>query len=140
MVKRFLTEWFKTAYLARLREFNKTIFQPERIHQQVDELAAVIRGPIQDESKDRLVEFEKAVAGQKVTIAMGPGFGSGTSVSPIKPFVKARVVAVADQLEGKSEGKRLIRGLAGDDLAKVWVGAKYQRREKLEKPALTLPG
>jgi spore coat protein H len=106
----FKSESFKTAYLARLKEFNKSVFQPEGIHRQVDELAAIIREPIQEESKKRLAEFEKAVTGQKVAIEMGPGFGSGASVAPIKPFVKARAKAVADQLEGKSDGSTINPG------------------------------
>jgi spore coat protein H len=109
----YKSEVFKTAYLARLAEFNKTIFEPERIHRQVNELAAVLRAPIQQESPDRLSEFDKAVAGQKLTIVMGPGFAGGTEVTPIKPFVKARVQSVADQLEGKSEGKAISPGFGG---------------------------
>ena len=109
----YKSEAFKTAYLARLREFNKTIFEPERIHRQVDELAAVLRAPIQEESPERLAEFDKAAAGQKLTIVMGPGFQGGTEVTPIKPFVKARAKSVADQLEGKSEGKTISPGFGG---------------------------
>jgi spore coat protein H len=104
---------FKQAYLAHLKSFNKTLFEPERIHRQVDELAAVLRAPIQEESKVRLSEFEKAVAGQKLTIVMGPGFQGGTEVTPIKPFVKARAKSVADQLEDKSEGRTLNPGFGG---------------------------
>ena len=104
------SEAFKSAYLARLREFNKSIFQPERISRQVDELARIIRGPIQEESKERLAEFEKAASGQKLSITMGPGFQGPTEVTPIKPFVKARNKSVADQLEGKSEGKTINPG------------------------------
>lgn len=109
----YKSDAFKTAYLARLAEFNKTIFEPERIHRQVNELAAVLRAPIQEESPERLSEFDKAVAGQKLTIVMGPGFAGGTEVTPIKPFVKARVKSVADQLEGKSEGKTMNPGFGG---------------------------
>jgi spore coat protein H len=109
----YKSDAFKTAYLARLAEFNKTIFEPERIHRQVNELAAILRAPIQQESAERLSEFDKAVAGQKVTIVMGPGFAGGTEVTPIKPFVKARVKSVADQLEGKSEGKTMNPGFGG---------------------------
>jgi spore coat protein CotH len=104
------SESFKAAYLARLREFNKSIFQPERIHRKVDELALVIRAPIKEESPERLAEFEKAAAGQKLTITMGPGFQGGTEVTPIKPFVRARASSVAEQLEGKSEGKTISPG------------------------------
>ena len=101
---------FKSAYLAKLAEFNKTILEPERIHRQVDELAAVLRAPIQEESPERLSEFDKAVAGQKLTIVMGPGFHGGTAVTPIKPFVKARAKSVADQLERRSKGETINPG------------------------------
>jgi len=106
----YKTESFKTAYLTRLAEFNKSIFEPERIHRQADELAGVLRAPIQEESPERLSEFDKAVAGQKLTIVMGPGFQGGTAVTPIKPFVKARAKSVADQLEGRSKGETINPG------------------------------
>ena len=106
----YQSEAFKQAYLAHLKEFNQTIFEPGRIHRQVDELAAMIRPAIEEESPERLAEFEKAAAGQPLTIVMGPGFQGGTAVTPIKPFVKARNQAVADQLEGKSKGMILNPG------------------------------
>jgi len=106
----YKSESFKKIYLARMTDFNKTIFEAERIHRQADELAGVLRAPIQKESPERLAEFDKAAAGQPLTIVMGPGFQGGTSVTPIKPFVKARAKAVADQLEGKSEGKNISPG------------------------------
>jgi hypothetical protein len=71
----------------------------------VSELAAVLRPGIQEESAERLTEFEKAVAGERVTLSMGPGFSGPVAVKPIKGFVKARVESVADQVTGKSEGK-----------------------------------
>src|SRR5207247_76155 len=56
-------ESFKKLYLARLGEFNKTIFTPERFHQQVDEIAAAIRPAVQEESEEKLARFDKVVAG-----------------------------------------------------------------------------
>lgn len=109
----YKSEPFKKAYLARLLDLNKSVFEPERIHRQVDELAAVLRAPIQEESPERLAEFEKAVAGQKVAIAMGPGFNGGVAVKPIKPFVTTRARSVADQLDGKTEGKTINPGFGG---------------------------
>jgi hypothetical protein len=109
----YKAESFKTPYLAMLAEFNKTILEPERIHRQVDELAAVLRAPIQEESPERLSEFDKAFAGQKLTIVMGPGFQGGTAVTPIKPFVYARAKSVADQLEGRSKGETINPGFGG---------------------------
>jgi spore coat protein H len=111
--KVYQSETFKKAYLAQLLAFNKSLFEPERIHRQVDELAAVLRAPIQEESAERLAEFDKAAAGHKVTIAMGPGFNGGVAVSPIKAFVTARARSVADQLEGKTEGKTISSGFGG---------------------------
>lgn len=107
------SEPFKKAYLARLREFNQTIFDPERIQRQVNELAAILRPSIREESSERLSEFDKAAAGQKLAIVMGPGFQGKTEVTPIKPFVKARTKSVADQLDGKSEGKLINPGFGG---------------------------
>ncbi len=101
------------AYLARLKEFQQTIFQPERIAKQVDEVAAVIRGAIQDESQEKLERFDKGVAGEAVGMNPfgggrgGPGGPFGQPPKPIKGFVKERHRSVADQLAGKSEGLRI---------------------------------
>jgi spore coat protein CotH len=68
----FKVEQFKRLYQARLQEFSQSIFQPERLCRQVDELAAAIRPAIADESPDKLARFDKVVAGEPV----GPaGFG-----------------------------------------------------------------
>jgi len=106
-------ESFKNAYVATLTDLNKTLFESERIHRQVDELAAVLRAPIREESPERFSEFDKATSGQKITIVMGPGFQGGTAVAPIKPFVKGRVKSVADQLEGKTNGQTINSGFGG---------------------------
>jgi spore coat protein H len=98
----YKSESFKKAYLTALRDFNDTIFQPQRIERQVDELATLLRALIQEESAARLAGFNKAVAGEKVTINMGPGFPPGTQVKPIKAFVPARNKSVSEQLAGKS--------------------------------------
>ena len=96
--------------MAKLQEFNRTIFQPERIHRQVDELASILRGPLEEESPERLAAMNKAAAGEEVTISMGPGFASDIEVKPIKPFVVARSKSVSDQLAGKSDGQTVSRG------------------------------
>src|SRR6185369_6184603 len=69
----FKVEAFNKLYLARLAEFSKTIFRPERLAQQVDEVAAAIRQAVQEESEEKLARFEKLVAGE-VTQQRG-GFG-----------------------------------------------------------------
>src|SRR6266851_2892587 len=62
----FKVETFKKLYLARLDEFNKTIFNPERFHHQVDEIAAAIRPAVQEESDEKLARFDKVAAGEPV--------------------------------------------------------------------------
>jgi hypothetical protein len=70
----FKVEAFQKLYLARLDEFNKTIFKPERFHDQVDEIAAAIRPAVQEESQEKLERFDKVVAGEPVPPG---GFGGG---------------------------------------------------------------
>ena len=70
----FKAEPFKKLYLARLDEFNKSIFKPERFYKQVDEIAAAIRPAVQEESNEKLARFDNVVAGEPVQPA---GFGGG---------------------------------------------------------------
>jgi hypothetical protein len=98
---------FKKLYLARLTEFSATLFKPERFHQQVDELAVALRPAVKDESAQRLLRFERAVAGE---VPPGnAGMFQGANI-PIKAFVKARAQSVADQLAGRSRGQRIQGG------------------------------
>jgi len=89
----FAVDAFKKLYLARLDEFSRTLFEPQRFAVQVDETAAVIRPAVQEESK--LDRFDRAVA------------GTSRSIVRIKPFVKLRAKSVADQLAGKSRGAHI---------------------------------
>jgi spore coat protein H len=93
MERFFAVASFKSLYLKKLEEYSRTIFQPQRFAAQVDEIAAVIRPVVKEESK--LDRFERAVA------------GTSRSIVPIKPFVKLRTQSVIDQLAGKSQGKRI---------------------------------
>lgn len=106
----FKVEAFKKLYLARLDEFGKTIFNPERLAQQVDQIAAVIRPSVREESESKLDRFDKVVAGELLAVS-GP-FGGG-QVKPIKPFTKVRTESVLDQLAGKSEGLSPGNGFSG---------------------------
>lgn len=112
----FKHEEFRRLYRARLEQFSKTLFQPERFHKQVDELAAVLRPAIEAESAEKLAAFDKVVAGEAVAPAMfgrgpgpgGPRMGGFPGFQPpkaIKPFVEIRAKSIADQLAGKSEGQ-----------------------------------
>ncbi len=106
----FKVEAFKELYLARLDEFAKTIFSPERLAQQVDQIAGVIRPAVQEESESTLSRFDKLVAGELVG-APGP-FGGGQT-KPIKPFTKVRTESVLEQLAGKSQGQVAGSGFPG---------------------------
>lgn len=114
----------REAYLARLKEFQGSIFQPGRIQKQVDDLAGVLKAAVRDEGEEKLSRFAKVVAGESVGMVgfgggggggRGPGGpggmpGFGQAVKPIKGFVGVRHQAVADQLAGKSSGKRIGSG------------------------------
>lgn len=115
---RFLTRVFKcqefyARYVSALRELNGTLMLPDRIDRWVAELAPILRPGIQEESSERLAEFEKAVAGERVTLSMGPGFSGPVTVKSVRGFVKARGPSVADQLAGTSEGKTIGSGFGG---------------------------
>lgn len=112
----------REAYLSRMKEFQGTIFQAARIQKQVDELAGLLKGAVREEG-EKLSRFEKVVAGEPVGMAgfggggggRGPGGpgdmpGFGQPVKPIKAFVRVRHQSVADQLAGKSPGKRIGAG------------------------------
>ena len=89
----FAVRAFKELYLRKLDEFSRAVFQPARFAAQVDEIASLIRPVVQEESK--LDRFDRAVA------------GTSRSYVPIKPFVKLRAQSIADQLAGKSQGRRI---------------------------------
>ncbi len=93
---------FKELYLAKMKEFNSSIFLPERLYSQVDELAPFIRPAIAEESESSVRRFDQVVA--------DPVAGQGSFFNErLKTFVKARNPRVAEQLEGKSQGVRYDR-------------------------------
>lgn len=102
--KLYKVEAFTTLYTAKIKEFNETLLQPERIQRQVDELAKILSAPITEESEARLTGFKQAAAGEMLTIEMGPGFREPVPVKPVKAFLPARWKSVDDQLAGRSEG------------------------------------
>lgn len=91
----FKVDAFKTLYLRYLDEFSRTILSPDPLARQVDEIAALIRPAVREESADRLARLEKTVAGQPAPV--DDGMFSGANV-PIKPFSRARAESVRQQL------------------------------------------
>jgi spore coat protein H len=105
----FAVEAFQRLYRDRLAVLNNGLARPERLAQQVDEIAAAIRSSIQEESATKLANFDKAVAGEATTQTgnmPGPGAFSAPR-KPIKTFAIARHQSVTDQLSGKAEGQAL---------------------------------
>jgi spore coat protein CotH len=98
----FAVPAFKELYMAKLAEFQKTIFRPERIIAQVNEIAPVIRPAIAEESVEKAKWFDTLVADN----------GSDSYTETIKGFVKVRAQSVADQLDGKSQGST-VNGFGG---------------------------
>lgn len=106
LAKVYRVEAFKKLYLAKLEEFSKTIFKPERFHQQVDEIAGAIRPAVQEESASKLGALNRIAAGKPIgTGGLADFFQQPTK--PIKPFVTVRLQSILDQLAGKSQGQTL---------------------------------
>jgi hypothetical protein len=78
----FKLEAFKRLYLARMKEFNETIFRPERFYKQVDYLAEILRPAVEEESAERLGKFDQLTAGRS-----GRGATPGRSNAPRNPVV-----------------------------------------------------
>ena len=95
----------RTRYEATLRRLRDELFQPERLGQQLDELATTVRPFIAEESADRLAHFERTVAEipeddpeRTYTGAMGrPAYS-------FKQFFAQRAKSVSDQLGGREQG------------------------------------
>lgn len=98
----FAVPAFQTLYMAKLAEFRNTIFRPERIIEQVNEIAPVIRPAIGEESDAKAKWFDTLVSDN----------GSDSYTETIKGFVKARAQSVGDQLDGKSQGTT-VNGFGG---------------------------
>jgi hypothetical protein len=126
----YKVEAFQKLYRARLAEFSDTIFKPERLIQQVDQVAAAIRPAVKAESEAKLARFDKVVAGEPVSPRffgqepggpegrrpgggdVGPGgpMGFMQPSKPIKGFVKVRAQSVKEQLSGQAKGEMVESG------------------------------
>jgi hypothetical protein len=109
----FAVHAVRDAYTARLKEFQGTLFRPERISRQVDELATLLRPAVAAESPEKLENFDQVIAGKAVANspfggpgARGPGRGGpiGDPPKPIKGFVPLRHASVNAQLAGTDAG------------------------------------
>lgn len=108
--KMFKVEAFKTRYVAAMKDINESVVQVDQINRQVDELAVILRGPVGEESADRLAELNKAAAGEVITTLMTGGRSWFIETKPIKMFVPLRQASIADQVAGRSQGETTDRG------------------------------
>ncbi|MEO8075859.1 MAG: CotH kinase family protein [Acidobacteriota bacterium] len=81
LARMFAVPAFRTAYIARMREFSGSLFKPARFAAQVAEVAAAIRPAVADE-RGRAAQFETIAAGR----------------SGLLPFAAARANSVIAQL------------------------------------------
>lgn len=106
-----VVEEFRKLYRDQLEELFARLFVPNRLHQRIDELANVIRGPVAAESGFRLGKFERAVSAQRLELSSGPSSqGANRPAHQLKRFVDKRALSVREQLDGKSDGMILRRG------------------------------
>jgi hypothetical protein len=103
-------ELFRQVYRAHLEDFWARLFIPERLNQRIDELAAVIRGPIAAESEFRLDKFEQAIGTKPVGRAHENSMGADRPAHQLKRFIEKRAASVRQQLDGKTKGMILKRG------------------------------
>lgn len=101
----FAVEDFKKRYQAELERLLNTLFVPERLNRRIDELAAVVRPAIAEESPERLAKFETAVSDQiHHGRRDGSPFDPNRPVHQLKRFVATRAQNVREQLAGKTQG------------------------------------
>lgn len=102
---------FQQRYRQALGEILATVFIPEQLHRRVDELAALLRPVVAEESPRKAVRFEEAVSATRLEESANEGsnFGRNRHPHPLKWFITERARSVRDQLAGDSEGLRLER-------------------------------
>jgi len=85
----YLIEAFRSKYLARLSEFSERLLVPDRVQQQITEIASAIRPSVELEGKEWLRDFDRIAAGE----------------AGIVPYVKTRNAYVKSELERGSTTK-----------------------------------
>ena len=78
----YAVDAFRNAYLARMAEFSKKLFLPERFAEQIARIAPALRPAIAEEGAQWLPGFDQVAAGQ----------------AGIMPFTRSRAESVKDQL------------------------------------------
>lgn len=106
----FAVDAFQSRYRAELRRLVDTLFVPDRLIHRLDELAAIIRPAIAEQSSQRLEQFEIAVgttASEPTTNTTSQAHGKDQDEThQLKRFFAARAEEARAQLEGRSPGVR----------------------------------
>ncbi len=102
----FAVPAFRERYFATLERLLDEVFVPERLHRRVDELAALVRPLVAEESRRKHERFEQAVTQTtpRTDEEDGRGFGRNRPPHPLKWFITERAKSVRAQLAGESEG------------------------------------
>jgi len=112
----FELDEFKQDYMTYMKVFNDSLFNPERINDQVDALASVLRPAIQEGTPEKIELFNRLVSwdshhsgingtrAQDTQDTQDDDYKPESGLKPIKGFVSARTLSVDDQLAGRSEG------------------------------------
>ena len=101
---------FAQRYRGELERLRETAFLPERLGDRLEDLAAVVRPFVTEESANRLRKFERDVSSATEAGAPEPN-GRGTRPGGFshKRFFEARAQSVTEQLAGRAEGVILKR-------------------------------
>lgn len=107
----FPVEAFRQAYRGHLERLLQTQFQPDRLARRIDELAPIIRLALEEQSAERLWNFEAAITRFPAEGAGGEPGHERRKGDPhqLKRFIHNRAASVRDQLEGRSSGVILTR-------------------------------
>ena len=100
------------AYRGQLARLRASLFVPERLNCRLDELAAVVRPFVAEESSRRLAQFEYRVGEARGGQGNPPDSKrrAGPGRYAFKHFVAARARAVSEQLDGRAPGVIVTRG------------------------------
>lgn len=102
---------FQRRYRATLDRLLTEVFVPATLHRRVDEMAAMLRPLVAEESARKRERFEQAVTLVRRDDNQddGRGFGRNRPPHPLKWFITERARSVRAQLDGQSDGVRLER-------------------------------
>jgi len=100
---------FRQRYRTELERLREAAFVPQRLDTRLQELAAIVRPFIAEESTKRLRKFENDISGAVRDTSKESGARGRTQAFSHEHFFEARAQSVSEQLAGRSEGVILSR-------------------------------